>query len=277
MKVLSREWFNTTRSDEWRLFPLGDIHLGNEACHEDRFCQTVKQIADDDRALWIGLGDYADFIQRTDPRFDPLSLPRWAIGKADICGAQAERFLEIVEPIASKCLGLIEGNHERAILKRFERDIYAQIVTGVKDAGGFEPEHHLAWGIEGWLHLKFYRSAERKHARILKVKLHHGFVGGKLAGAKALNMQRMLWNHNCHLCIMGHSHNSAVQVEAVEETVGSSVVYRNRIGMYGGTYLQGARYAQLKGYFPIPLTQPHVVLRPGANEERDRIRVVSTI
>ena len=84
MKILSREWFNVARGDVYRLFPLGDIHLGNEACDERRFCQVVQEIAGDDRALWIGLGDYCDFINRTDPRFDPLALPRWAIGQADI-------------------------------------------------------------------------------------------------------------------------------------------------------------------------------------------------
>ena len=276
MKILSREWFGVSRSDVWHLYPLGDIHLGNAACDERRFCEVVAEIAKDDRALWIGMGDYCDFINRNDKRHDPLSLPRWTWGKADIAKAQEERFLEITKPIADKCVALLEGNHERAILKRFERDVFSDIVTGIKEAAGMEPEQSLALGIEGWVVLKHYRDSQRNRGRQIKIKLHHGFVGGKLAGAKALNMQRMLWNHNCDLCIMGHSHNSAVQVEAVEDVAGAKVVYRNRIGMYGGTFLQGARYAQEKGYFPIPLTQPMVKLRPGAKEQRDRIKVIST-
>jgi hypothetical protein len=98
-------------------------------------------------------------------------------------------------------------------------------------------------------------------------------VGGKLAGAKALNMQRVLWTHDCHLAIMGHSHNTAAQVEAVNRVRGSRVVQDIRQGCYGGTFMNGARYAEEKGYFPLPLTQPMIELRPGANLAQDRIRI----
>ena len=77
MKILSREWFNVSRSDVWYLYLLGDVHLGNEAADEKRFCEVVKEVAGDDRGLWLGLGDYCDFISRKDPRFDPMSLPKW--------------------------------------------------------------------------------------------------------------------------------------------------------------------------------------------------------
>ena len=181
-----------------------------------------------------------------------------------------------MEPIAPKCLGMVEGNHERSILKRFERDIYAELVQGVKAAGGFEPEHQLAFGISGWLVLKFYRDEKRAHGRFLRINVHHGFVGGKLAGAKSLNLQRWLWSHEADLVVFGHSHNSSVQVEAVERVRGSRVEYQNRIGCYSGTFMQGARYAELKGYFPLPLTQTRVILRPGAREQRERIKVIAT-
>jgi predicted phosphodiesterase len=278
MKILRRRWHGVARPDTWTLYPLGDVHLGNQACDEKLFRATVKRVAEDDSALWLGMGDYCDFINLSDPRFDPASLSPWVtmadIG--DLAGAQARRFLEIVEPIAHKCLGLVEGNHERAIQKHYERSIYSDIVTGVKLAGGFPVEHQLAFGYAGWLMMHFYQhESKNTTGHLLRVSLHHGFVGGKLAGAKALNMQRWLWSHDCDLAIFGHSHNSMAQVEAVEKVKGNKIVHDHRIGMYSGTFMNGARYAEVKGYFPMPLTQPHVVLRPWAEEHRDRIRVVA--
>ena len=278
MKIIRRKWYGLDRTTTFRLYPLGDVHLGNAACDEKLFREAVQRIADDDNALWVGMGDYADFINVSDPRFDSASLSPWVRMRhlPDLAGAQASRFLDIVQPIAGKCLGLIEGNHERAIQKYYERSIYSDIVTGVKERGGFDADHQLAFGYSGWLMLHFYRHETREAlGRCVKISLHHGFVGGKLAGAKALNMQRWLWSHDCDLCIFGHSHNTMAQIEAVESVRGSKVVRQNRIGMFSGTFMNGARYSEKAGYFPLPITQPYVILHPGAHDRREHVRVVS--
>ena len=278
MKIIRRDWFGIDRTTTYRLYPIGDIHLGNRACDEAMLKRTVDAIAADDDALWLGLGDYADFIGRSDRRFDVDSLADWmqVVHLGDIAKAQRDRLMDYLAPIAPKCLGLVEGNHERSIKKYYERDIYREIVSGIKEAGGFEPDHDLAFGYSGWLMLHYYRSDKRQRGTLLKLNLHHGFVGGKLAGAKALNMQRWLWSHEADLVIMGHSHNSAAQVEAVEKVRGGKIVHDHRIGCYSGSYMRGAMYAEMKGYFPLPLTQTVIILQPGAHEQRDRIRVVSS-
>jgi hypothetical protein len=278
MKILRREWTGCGRADEWRLYPLGDVHLGNAAADEGMFRSVVQAIANDDRALWVGLGDYADFINRSDPRFAPESLPRWVKMShlADLAGAQRDRFLDIIEPIAGKCLGLVEGNHERSITKYYERNIYLEIAAGVKQRAGWSQDKPLAFGYSGWLILTFHRTQTKGAVTTIKINLHHGFVGGKLAGAKALNMQRWLWTHEADLVIFGHSHNTAMQAEAVESVRGNSIVHTSRKGMYAGTFMDGAaRYAEERGYFPLPIMQPHVILKPGAHEQRDRVRVVA--
>ena len=278
MKILRRKWANVARGDTFTLYPLGDVHLGNQASDERLFRAVVQRIAEDDTALWVGMGDYCDFINMSDPRFDPASLASWVTMAhvGDLAGAQSGRFLDIVDPIAGKCLGLLEGNHERAIHKHYERSIYSDIVAGVKQRGGFPVEHQLAFGYSGWLMLHFHqREIGSKPSHMLRVSLHHGFVGGKLAGAKALNMQRWLWCHDCDLAIFGHSHNTMVQVEAVERVRGNQVVHDHRIGMYAGTFMNGARYSEKAGFFPLPITQPHIALRPWAKEHRDRVRVVA--
>ena len=117
MNVLRREWFNVGRGTRFTVVPLGDIHLGNAACDESLFKGAIERIASDESCYWLGMGDFCEFINVTDPRFSPDSLAPWIkmahIG--DLAKAQRDRFLDFIEPIASRCLGMIEGNHEKSI------------------------------------------------------------------------------------------------------------------------------------------------------------------
>lgn len=261
-----------------RIVPLGDIHIGAAACDEDHFRQTVKYIKDNGH-YWIGMGDYCDFINKSDKRFSVSSLAPW-IGISelgDLAKNQKDRFLEIVNPIASRCLGLVSGNHEASILLKYERDIYSEIVTGVKEAGGFKDTDSLALGYSGWLRLRFNRKGSNSR-RAVMVNLHHGFVGGKLAGAKALNMQRWLWNHEADLVIFGHSHNTSIQREAVEYVDDKdSIAVRNKIGCYSGTYLKTTQegtttYSEVKGYFPLPTGGVEIAVYP---YQRPKVKVTT--
>ena len=197
----------------------------------------------------------------------------------DVAGAQAERYLELTSPIAHKCLAMVEGNHEYMIRARYERDIHRQIVSDLKRAAGMPADEPLSVGVTGWLILKFNRDSNGHRTTTIRINLHHGFVGGKLAGAKALNMQRWLWTHECDLCLMGHSHNTETQVEAVERVRGSRVVRDIRKGAFCGTFMNRAQaadtYADRRGYFPSPHSQIVIVLRPGAEEQADRIRMIA--
>jgi calcineurin-like phosphoesterase family protein len=277
MNIIRREFPDSGRSDVVRIIPLGDVHLGSAACQEDLFRRVVDRIAEDDNCYWLGMGDYCEFLNRSDPRFDPNDMADWfrVAHLADLAKAQRDRFLEIVRPIAGKCLALVEGNHEHSIRRHYERDIYSDIVTDIKEGAGHPADYKLALGVCGWLLLHF-RRPDGKSRRTFRFNLHHGFVGGKLAGAKALNMQRWLWTHDADLVIFGHSHNTGIQVETVESvTVGGHVHYQNRVGCYGGSFMVGAQYAQRKGYFPIPLGHVEIVLRPGARYAPDRLTVMT--
>lgn len=284
MKIIRKRIEITSRKEEFKIIPIGDVHLGARACDEELFEKVIKRVEQEENTYWLGMGDMCDFINRKDPRYTPHVHPDWLIGEVDLAKAQKERFLEITKPIAHKCLCLLEGNHETAILKHFERDIYSEIVTGMKDNGGFEPETQLAMGYYGWLILNFDRETKgENHNPTTRIvfNLHHGFVGGKLAGAKALNMQRWLWTHDADLVIFGHSHNTGMQIEAVEylDSHGNFRIQQRR-GAYGGTFLrshieESTTYSEVKGYFPLPMSGIEINVRPGAAHREDMIRVIA--
>lgn len=281
MRIIKREFENVTRPDTFHIIPIGDVHVGAAACDEEKLKRDVERIAKDPSAYWIGLGDYADFINMKDPRFNPGSLASWiGIGDlADLAAAQRDYFLDMVRPIARKCLALVEGNHEGAIAKHYERSIYWEIASGIKQAAGWPADYPLTTGIYGWLRLLFRRSTE--HARF-DVNLHHGYVGGKLAGGKALEMQRWLWTHDCDVAIFGHSHNTEVQVEEVEAVDQyGGLTRRKRYGCYAGSYLRTvnedgpATYSEAKGYLPLPNVGVEIWLTPGVHDKDRAIRILT--
>ena len=116
-----------------RLYCIGDVHIGSRDCDEaklKRFAALVKA----ESAYWIGGGDYCDNIIVNDAkRFEPSVLPKWLLERRsagaitsdlqDLAQAQARRFQELLEPIRNRCLGLIQGNHEQALMKHHNHDL----------------------------------------------------------------------------------------------------------------------------------------------------------
>lgn len=270
-----RKIFYGSRTTQYRIVPVGDVHIGARGCDEELLRTVVKSIQETENAYWIGMGDMCEFINVGDRRFDAEMLANWidVADLVDLARVQVERFVDIMSPVADKCLCLLEGNHERAIRRHTERDVYREIVSRIKGAGGFKSTEPLALGFTGWLQLLFRRTKEGERpagTKIINMHLHHGFVGGRLAGGKALNMQRWLWTHNADLCLWGHSHNTGIQPEAVERIDSRGNVHTvTRRGAFTGTFLhsgghkKGSSYAEIKGYFPLPVGGVLIELRPG--------------
>ncbi len=278
MRVIRREFYECKYDDVYTIIPIGDVHIGAAACDEKLLGRVVKAIKAGDKHYWVGMGDACDLINTTDRRFDPSTLASWlgATDLVDLSKRQVEHYLGIVGPIAHKCLAFLEGNHEVSIRRRYQTNVYAELLRGLKDLGDVEVE----MGFYGYLQLLFYRSKKRERASRITINLHHGAIGGKLAGAKALGMQKWLWTHECDLALCGHSHNTMAQKEAVEHINNrGEVSLKIRRGAFCGTFLRttgegASTYSEEKMYFPIPLEGVRIELRPFAEHESERVRVI---
>jgi hypothetical protein len=284
--ALQRQWFNVGRPDTYTIIPIGDIHIGAAGCDETLLAETVKYIRAKKNSYWIGMGDYLDCINMSDPRFDVKTLAPWIkmVNLADLVEAQLDRFMKIIEPIADRCLCLLTGNHEDTILKYYERDIYREIVSRVKIKAGHPPDYQLGLDYYGWLILQFYsqdHTGDGSRATRLVFNLHHGFGGGKLKGAKALQMERWIYTHDADVTIFGHTHNADAYRAAVEYVdQGGSVQQQERRGVYSGTYLSNnnggsTTYAERRGFLPLPIGGNEIVLKPQAHSRHDMIRVIT--
>jgi hypothetical protein len=203
VKVITRHIDHDSRSDIFRIYAFGDLHLGNANANDMALRILVKQIAADDHALWVGMGDYCDFINIHDPRWDPRDLPGWLMGGeqlADIARTEGDYIAAILKPIKDKCLGLIAGNHEEKILQHSENDVYAKLVERLADG---KNEHRLDH--RGIISLIFSRQGGG--SQTVTLYCTHGSAGGRTQGGAAASLDRLLAQvDNVDVVLTAHLH-----------------------------------------------------------------------
>lgn len=264
MHTIVRHIRYESRPDEIHIIPISDIHLGNEACDEKALAATVKRIADDPLCWWIGMGDYCDFINRKDKRYDPESLPSWLYGKRDMAKIQQERITEILLPIAGKCLALLSGNHEEDIAIHEERDVYSTLVEKLAPDG---KQGEIRMGYSGFLLLRFHRMVDSQNTWTLPLFLTHGWWAGKLMGNGALNLERIFGYVDALMILAGHDHKRrAFTLTRLRPLNNGKVAHETGYCCSCGTFMDGAKYAERKGYREAPIGALDIIVSPTTHQ-----------
>jgi hypothetical protein len=252
--------------DIFTIYPLYDVHIGAMACDEKLLERRVQEILDNPLAFWIGGGDYCDFIPRHDRRYRASGVAKWARGHDDIVRAQLRQFVEIVKPIRHKCLLLIKGNHEDSIAAHYERDIYAEIVENVATEVPQEQySGNIAPGVTGYMVINF-KPREGGKAWRFTAWCHHGYGGGRYAGAKVLNLERELALRDANVVLVGHTHARAVWSGATTSAKGYSQPKGAVCGSFFRSYGSFETYASRKGYPPGPIDTVPLFIVPDTRE-----------
>lgn len=287
MLTIHRTVYYPSRNSLIRLYYLTDLHIGARGCDETLLRAHVAAIASDPDAYWIGGGDYIDGITHTgDKRYDPEVLAEWCLGEKDVLGCQAAYAVDLLKPIAARCLGMGSGNHEDMTDSQ-GRVVYREIVAGVARAGG-QSASDLAYGIGGFVILNTRRGNPDSHGNVwsMRIYCHHGTGGGALAGGHALRIERMLGSYDCDLSLSGHVHRpvtasrtilmpGAHRKQAQERTAWAAII---------PGYLSGSvqtrkdgwpvnTYSERKQLPPQPLGTLPIIIRPGEKDKRYRIEI----
>jgi hypothetical protein len=199
------------RRDVFEIYPLGDIHIGARGCSEKALKQQVKEIVANPNALVIGGGDTLDLILPADnKRFDFDTLPDWFFdGDAvtvrerllDIQKQQLDRMADLLGPIPpERWLGIIEGNHERSVLKHSNNNIHKAICNRLKT---------ISLTDEALIRLRFRSKTDKMSVIVLYIR--HGYGGGRTPGAEPSKLQRLLdeWEV-ADICFTGHTHTFCI-------------------------------------------------------------------
>jgi len=184
-----------------RIYVLSDIHVGNINFQRKLFKDVVNKISQDKDSHVILLGDYCDYIVKTDSkRFDPKTIES-CYSLQDLNNlpyVQTQDFIKLIEPIKDKILCCIAGNHENSIEKYNNFDPYSMIC----EALGL-PE----FGYMGFLSLGINMRENKGSEYRITFSLNHGVSGGGFTKGYPLNVLSRMFSTNIgDLNIMGHTH-----------------------------------------------------------------------
>jgi len=240
------------------LYVVADPHLGSKHSDEQTLHRIVGEIAGDPCARWVGLGDYADYINLKDPRFDPRELAPWLMGAdalADIGRAESEHFIEIMRPAKECCLALISGNHEDAILKHSDHDVYARVIDGLRNG------HELRLNHAGFLTWKFTRQGGSVWA--LRMYLSHGSGGGQSGGNVGNKLKALADSvDGVQVVMMGHHHDPEYRVFSRLRVNGNGVRTVDVHAISAPALTGHMAYAESKDYRPRPTDYCVLTIEP---------------
>ena len=255
MKVTRWNFPYASRSDEFRIYGLGDIHWGHVHCSEKLLREDVAKIAADPNAYWIGMGDYCDGISVYDKHFNENAVaPRYRDRPRALRALQVADVAVELTPIADKCLGLIEGNHNaiRAAGQRIVEPQASQIARQM----GLDDEFIDKCVVEDMLVVicNFRRGdGEGSNGWQLKINAAHGVQAGRKPGAAINRIGEVLATHDVHVVFRAHNHQRGGWSFQRIEYVGADFhpFSQKRVGGYTGSFLKayetdGFSYAAAK-------------------------------
>ena len=277
-----RHVWHTSRTDEFRVWNLSDLHLGARGCSEKLLNKDVKAIAEDPYSFWIGGGDYAEFIGYSDKRFDPDAVADWISVKdlGDLGKRTMQKVRDVLYPIRSKCLGLLIGNHERKFeLHTQHESLHYWLCEelGVPYLGYcclFDLHFCLLSGSVAKPRLMKKLPPRRGNIRhqdsnVFRVFAHHGAGYAVTPGGKLNKLISAMNAFEADLYFLSHVHDQMARREPVlsADAACTTLTQKVRLGMISGSYLktynQGSiSYGEQKMYRPTSLGAAVAKIRP---------------
>lgn len=288
MKVVTKHLTTKTRSASWRLYTIGDVHIGKVNCCERAVRRMVDRIKNDPNAVWVGGGDLIEAIKPSDAkRWDTSGIADWMFTGSvasvkerlrDVCKSQIDRIGAMLDPIADKCIGLIEGNHEQACRHYSNSDVHGELCRGWKT----EDLTDCAF-----LEFLFKREAGKAIGigKRITCFVTHGHGGGRSPGAEPNHLTRLLLDKSCEIAARGHSHTYFVlppiaRVYAKEHThktdgrLGQKMLRAFNWGTYLLSYPEGpSTYESRAGFQARPLMTACAEIAPFCSTHCDSLDV----
>lgn len=213
---------------------LTDLHVGAPDFAEDEFIARRKLIEDDPYARWTMGGDGGDLIRFSDRRYSPTELaPRYR-NAVDARYATIEHLVELFSPIADKCWGWADGNHERVMDNYYGGKVGVEVccALGIQDK----------WvGYRGFISISFNITSTQRKA--LLIDLQHGWQVGRLKGGPHVQAEREFSTTDADILLRGHNHQPAAHtfVTLGVPHGGQEVTRRYRTMINGGSWRYGYR------------------------------------
>ena len=260
MEVIEKTITYKMADGDFTLYPIGDCHLGIRQCTESDLKKTIDEIKNNPFCLWIGMGDYGEYITPGDSRWDSKVIADWLRDDQDnIAEAQTDYIVRLFKPIKHKCIGLIEGNHEDSIRRYLHVDVQKNLCKRLRVKN---------LGYSCWVRLTFERQNSSEH-HVYKCVFTHGSGWAITPGAKMNRLQRLMNAFDARIYGMGHMHDIITHTVPYLELSDSNIIrQKERVGAVTGcwfkTYAQAisASYGERRNYPPTSLGCPVFTIHP---------------
>jgi len=249
------------RGDVFSIIPMGCVHLGNDNSEKEKFKNMVDYIKNKEKTYWVGMGDYCDFINYKDKRFDPGTIDQKYSIKSlkTLHQEETKEMAEILKPIANKCIGLVEGNHEQTI----DRDYL------------FNPVDYLATELNtvnlsyiSIVSLLFDRGSHS--TRGVDIFLWHGDGSVANDGGALNKVMRLESKFDADIYLMAHVHRKVCGTRIKHFKTRSKVpllLQKKKLfgvtGTFLSTYQQDKKsYGEKPAYDPTPIGVLKITIEP---------------
>lgn len=255
-----------TRTELFTIVPIGDIHEGNIGCCEKTLLEQIDWIKNNKNVFWIGMGDFAEAINYSDPRFDIKSVSRkyrGELGDIDMMvQLQVDTICKLFEPIKDKCLGLHRGNHEECIRRYFHYDILYELWKKLKVK--------LLYDV-AITRLQFTAKNSR-WTNSFDIFSTHGCIAGRKSGGKVNRLEDLMAGFEADIYLSGHAHVKTVTTtNRLYIDQAGNLKSKRKIGAYTGSFLRGYNINQTsyieKGNFPASdIGVVKIIINPRKND-----------
>jgi predicted phosphodiesterase len=186
------------------LYPICDFHDGDPKTDENMFKGFVKFIAAEPYRYWLYAGDNLNNAIKSSVSnvYNEKRSPFH----------QKEHFIDLVRPIANKCLCFVPGNHEARSSKETDCQLVWDIACRLV---GDDKARELYRENEAFVKVSFGHYTDSKHSGIALVTyimwVVHGNGGGMYVGNTVNKMQlRSMAIEGIDIAICGHVHKGKV-------------------------------------------------------------------
>jgi len=252
--------------DTFVLYPLGDVHFGSGNCDVQAFDDTIMEIRQNPKALWIGMGDMVESIAPNDKRWHAGGVDEKVVNLASqdrIGDVYVEKLATRLKPIADKLICYGDGNHEVTFNKHYYTNLSIRVLEALE-----RPDAYT-----GWACLTRLAFSEGTHRTTIKVFSSHGWQGGRMDGAKVNEVRRLMAYVDADIYLQGHSHSKFVipQTRLDCNPSWTKLIARKVYVAHTGSFLRTLQhdrvgYAEQFGYPPTTLGTVRFNITPKRGE-----------
>jgi hypothetical protein len=186
-----------------RLACFGDLHEGDKGFSRKHFRRWRDKQNKEPQTWFINLGDNIEAIGPKDKRFTLGHInPDYLMAENlnGLINMQVKDFIEDMEPIKGRLLGLARGNHEQKLLDMTGFDTHDMVCQqlGVPDIG-----------YSFLMLLTLRQEGGGGRTRSVRVYGHHGWGGGsRTLGGDKTKVAGKLGEYEADIYLFGHSHQA---------------------------------------------------------------------